>query len=55
MPSAAANDKFGVRCPPDMPAIDPQSAAWPSLRSKHVDTSNAIDDDANTGECELCA
>ena len=37
-----------------MPAKDPHSAAWPNRRSRHVETNNDNDDDANTGECELC-
>lgn len=53
MPNAIAMDELGTKCELHIPAKDPQSAAWPNRRSRHVETNNANDDDANTGECEL--
>ena len=47
-------DQLWTKCELHIPAKEPHSAAWPDRRSKHVETNNDNDDDANTGECELC-
>jgi hypothetical protein len=44
---------FGAKCPPLIPANDPQNAACPSLLSKQVDISKVIAQDANIGENPL--
>mmetsp|Transcript_12683 Transcript_12683/g.26985 ORF Transcript_12683/g.26985 Transcript_12683/m.26985 type:complete len:88 (+) Transcript_12683:1060-1323(+) len=46
-------ERFGVKCPPDIPAKVPHKAAWPSLRSKHVETNKVNAEDAKTGEQPL--
>ena len=44
IPNVVAMDQLRTKCELHIPAKEPQSAAWPNRRSKHVETNNDNDD-----------